>query len=92
MEINLAPEFEQLVTRKVDTGRFSSATEVLQEALRVMDERDRLVAHCGGDIDEKIAQGLASLRRGEGVDSEEFFDQLFAEMDNAGEQGADEAA
>jgi antitoxin ParD1/3/4 len=84
VQIELEPQFEMLVERKVQSGRYSSSADVLQEALRVMEERDELIAFCGGDVKHKIADGLASLREGRGVDSEEFFDKLLAEMDQAG--------
>jgi hypothetical protein len=38
------------------------------------------------EIDEKIARGIASLERGEGVDCEKFLETLEAEL-NAEENG-----
>ena len=40
MNIHLTPELEQMVQRKVKTGRYNSASEVVREALRMMEQRD----------------------------------------------------
>jgi antitoxin ParD1/3/4 len=41
MNINLTPQLEQYVQQKVATGRYNNASEVLREALRLMEERDQ---------------------------------------------------
>lgn len=40
MNVRLEPEFEELVEQKVASGRYASSNEVIQEALRLLDERD----------------------------------------------------
>ena len=42
MNVSLTPELEMLVTRKVETGLYQSASEVIREGLRLLEERDRL--------------------------------------------------
>ena len=42
MNINLTPQLEDLVRQKVASGLYTSASEVVREALRLMDEKDRL--------------------------------------------------
>ncbi|MEH2088262.1 type II toxin-antitoxin system ParD family antitoxin [Nostoc sp.] len=42
MNVSLTPELEQLVKDKVNSGRYHSVSEVMGEALRLLDERDRL--------------------------------------------------
>lgn len=76
MNVHLTPELEQLVQRKVKTGRYNSASEVIRESLRLMEERDQLLEFRKDELSKKIAAGLDALRRGEGVDGEEFFAQL----------------
>src|SRR5690349_9932311 len=77
MNVNLTPELEQLVHNKVQTGRYNSASEVVREALRLMEERDQIKA----DIRQKIAAGMESARAGRMVDGEAFFAQMEAELD-----------
>ena len=42
MNVHLTPELETLVQNKVKTGRYNSASEVVREALRLFEERDRI--------------------------------------------------
>lgn len=44
MDIDLTPEFEEMVRRKVSSGQYTSASEVIRVALRLMQEQDRLRA------------------------------------------------
>ncbi len=44
MNINLTPYLESMVRQKVESGLYTSASEVLREALRLMDEQDQLRA------------------------------------------------
>ncbi len=41
MNVSLTPELEELVRRKVESGMYGSASEVVREALRLLEERDR---------------------------------------------------
>ena len=42
MNVSLTPQLEELVKRKVESGLYGSASEVMREALRLLDEHDRL--------------------------------------------------
>ena len=44
MNVNLTPELETLVRRKVASGMYTSASEVVREALRLMEEQDQMRA------------------------------------------------
>lgn len=44
ININLTPQLEQLVREKISTGRYPSASEVVRETLRLMEEQGRLRA------------------------------------------------
>ncbi|HEV8041091.1 MAG TPA: type II toxin-antitoxin system ParD family antitoxin [Bryobacteraceae bacterium] len=76
MNVHLTPELEQLVHKKVKTGRYNSASEVVREALRLLEEYDGLRATQFGELRRRIDAGLASLDRGEGVDGELFMGRL----------------
>lgn len=41
MSITLDPETEALICKKVADGRFESESEVVEAAVRLLDERDR---------------------------------------------------
>jgi antitoxin ParD1/3/4 len=76
MNVHLTPQLEELIQTKVQSGRYSSASEVVQEALRLMEERDQLLAMRKEELRKKIAAGYESLRRSEGIDGDEFFAAL----------------
>jgi len=44
MNISLTPQLEELVKNKVGSGLYGSASEVMREALRLLDERDHIQA------------------------------------------------
>jgi putative addiction module CopG family antidote len=44
MNVSLTPEFEKMVNKRVKSGMYNSASEVVREALRLLDEQDRLRA------------------------------------------------
>jgi antitoxin ParD1/3/4 len=81
MNVHLTPELEQMVQKKVKTGRYNSASEVMREALRLMDDRDQLKAMQKEELRKKIAAGLKSLDEGRGVDGEAVFARIEAELD-----------
>ena len=60
MNVNLTPQLEELVRSKVDSGMYSSASEVVREALRLMDEQDRLRQVRLESLRHDIRQGLDS--------------------------------
>ncbi len=80
MNVSLTPELERLIHLKVETGRYTSASEVVREALRLMESRDQSQALLNDQIRAKIAAGLASLRTGQGADGEAFLSAMDAEL------------
>ena len=76
MNVSLTPQLERFVHKKVQVGRYNSASEVVREALRLLEDKDRLRQKRVEEIRRKIEEGWESLQRGEGVDGEEFFERL----------------
>jgi len=60
MNINLTPYLESMVRQKVESGLYTSASEVLREALRLMDEQDHLRATKLEQLRQDIRAGLDS--------------------------------
>ena len=60
MNINLTPQLEELVRSKVASGLYTSASEVVREALRLMDGQDRLREAKLEQLRSDVRQGLAS--------------------------------
>ena len=57
MNVNLTPQLEELVRSKVASGLYTSASEVVREALRLLDEQDRTK-------EAKLEQLRGEIRRG----------------------------
>ena len=76
MNVNLTPELEKIVHTRVRSGRYNSASEVVREALRLLEERDQVRKLQLQELRKKINEGWASLERGEGVDGDVFFRAL----------------
>ncbi|MGH6839463.1 MAG: type II toxin-antitoxin system ParD family antitoxin [Methylocella sp.] len=60
MNVNLTPELEEMVRQKVASGLYTSAAEVIREALRLLEEQDRLRAAKLNQMRHDIQDGLNS--------------------------------
>ena len=60
MNVNLTPHLEDMVRQKVNSGLYTSASEVVREALRLMDEQDSLRAAKLEQLRQDIRAGLDS--------------------------------
>ena len=60
MNINLTPQLEEMVREKVASGLYTSASEVVREALRLMDEKDRMRAAKLDQLRQDVQEGLNS--------------------------------
>jgi antitoxin ParD1/3/4 len=81
MNIHLTPELGQLVRSKLKSGRYNSASEVVREALRLLEQRDEVFTLRKEQIRKQIEEGWQSAKRGEFVDGDEVFDRIDAELD-----------
>jgi antitoxin ParD1/3/4 len=76
MNVSLTPELESLVQSKVQSGRYQSASEVIREGLRLLEDQDRLREMQLAEVCRKIQVGIDQLDRGEGIDGEEVLASL----------------
>jgi antitoxin ParD1/3/4 len=60
MNVSLTPQLEDLVQKKVASGLYGSASEVLREALRLLEERDRVRAIRLEELRSDIQKGIDS--------------------------------
>jgi len=60
MNVNLTPQLETLVKQKVASGLYNSASEVVREALRLMEEQDRMRAIKLEQLRQDIRDGINS--------------------------------
>ena len=75
MNVSLTPALEKFVAQKVQSGLYQTASEVIREGLRLLEERDALHQARLDDIRQAIQDGNTQLARGEGLPGEEVFAQ-----------------
>jgi antitoxin ParD1/3/4 len=76
MNVSLPPELEQLVHEKVKSGRYLSASEVVQEGLRLLEERDRLHQLRLSELQQKLTIGVQQADRGDLIEADDVFAEL----------------
>ena len=67
MNVSLTPELESVIDKKVRTGRYGSASEVVREALRLLENRDRTYEARLVALRKEIIAGIAQADGGETV-------------------------
>ena len=60
MNVNLTPQLEDMVRSKVSSGMYTSASEVVREALRPMEEQDRMREGKLDELRREVRKGLDS--------------------------------
>jgi antitoxin ParD1/3/4 len=63
MNVSLTPELEEMIRSKVESGLYTSASEVVREALRLMAENDRTVR-----LRRSFEEAQAQYDRGESTE------------------------
>jgi len=67
MNVSLTPELENWVDEKVRSGRYASASEVIREALRLLEEQELAKQQHLAAARQKIDRGLDQLSQGKGI-------------------------
>jgi antitoxin ParD1/3/4 len=81
VNVKLTPELKELVQSKVQSGRYESASEVVRDALRLMERRDEGRAAEIQELRNRMDKGLAEARRGESADGETFMQGMLEDLD-----------
>jgi antitoxin ParD1/3/4 len=74
--IALTPHFDQFVQTKVESGRYQSASEVVRDGLRLLEEREEQRQHTLGRLRQDIEVGWQESERGEVVDGPAVFAEI----------------
>lgn len=72
----LGKHFETFVQAQLSSGRYNNASEVLRDALRLMEQRERRAAA----LDAAIERGIADVKAGRVHELDEMADALDAEL------------
>ena len=69
MNISLTPQLEKLIQEKVASGRYGSASEVIREALRLLDDQEKLYQIRLEELRREVQIGIDQADRGEFSDA-----------------------
>src|SRR5438093_11119216 len=65
--INLTEHLDHFVERQVASGRYSNASEIVREALRLLEEQEQERKAKLGVLRQAAKQGFAEIDQGEGI-------------------------
>ena len=71
MNVSLTPELEKFVAGKVKSGRYTSASEVVREALRLLEREEKSREKQIREFNRELKARIEALDRGEHVTAEE---------------------
>jgi antitoxin ParD1/3/4 len=76
MSISLTPDQENFIQTKLQAGKYRTAEEVLEIALRLLDEYDRADAEWVADVKSKIDAAIVASTHTPPIDGETFVNQI----------------
>jgi len=76
MDVSLTPELERRIAEKVESGLYTTASEVVREGLRLLFQQELQREERLARLRADIAEGVEELDRGEGIPA----DQVCAEL------------
>ena len=71
MNVSLGVQWEQFVNEKVESGRYLTASEVLRDGLRLLEQRENALRsispRTSEDLEDMLEVGIRELDAGKGV-------------------------
>ncbi len=76
VNISLTPELGAFLQSRVKSGRYQTTSEVVREALRLLQNQEREREAGLKHLKEKLQRGAVQAQRGELLDDREVFEEL----------------
>ena len=71
MNVSLGMQWEEFVNEKVESGRYQTASEVLRDGLRLLEQREkalrRMSPQTREELEEMLEIGIKELDAGKGI-------------------------
>ncbi len=83
MSISLTPNQERFIQTKLEAGKYHSAEEILEIALRLLDEYDRSEAEWVEDVRAKIDAAIEASSHTPPIDGETFINGILERFQQA---------
>jgi antitoxin ParD1/3/4 len=91
VNISLTPELDAFLQSRVRSGRYLSASEVVREALRLLEQREQERQAALQELKIKLKRGAAQAKRGDLIDGDDAFDELRQMIDKRRRPGKPKA-
>ena len=69
----IGDHFEKFIRAQIEAGRYASASEVIRDSLRLLENRERLRQIEVEEYRQKVKEGMTS---GQGINADDVFDRL----------------
>ncbi|MBW4590701.1 type II toxin-antitoxin system ParD family antitoxin [Aetokthonos hydrillicola Thurmond2011] len=89
MNVSLTPDLEQFIQNQIKSGKYTSASEVIQAALQMFVQQQDIYKGRFEELQKEIMIGIEASKRGEVVDADVVFSQLQAKLNNLREQAGE---
>ena len=86
MNVSLTPELERRIAEKVESGLYTTASEVVREGLRLLFQQELRREERLARLRADIAVGVEQLDRGEGIPGDQVYAELTDMLDAMAEE------
>lgn len=76
MALQLPSDLEALVQKRLASGAYADAEDVIRRALEALDDEERWTDEERQALEAKIDRSIAEFDRGEGIPADEFWMEL----------------
>ena len=76
VNVSITPELDTFLQGRVKSGRYQTTSEVVREALRLLERPEREREEALSQLKSKLERGAAQAELGELLDGGEVFDEL----------------
>lgn len=76
VNVSITPELDAFLQSRVKSGRYQTTSEVVREALRLLERHERERDEAYQQLKSKLDRSAAQAERGEFLDGDQVFDEL----------------
>jgi len=76
VNISITPELDKFLQSRVESGRYQTTSEVVREALRLLERHEQERDESFHQLKAKLQTGAGQAERGELIDGDEVFGEL----------------
>jgi antitoxin ParD1/3/4 len=80
MNVSLTEPLQDYVRKQVKSGRYESASEVIRDSLRALQQRERAATHFWSNVNEMVGEARRQIAAGQTVDGETAMDEILGEL------------